>query len=351
MYRLEGRLRRLTLGAFPRLGLADARDQARKALHEVAKGVDPAAEKKTGRKAETFAELAAEFLERHAKQHNRRWKETERIIDRELLPGWRNRKARDIHRRDVLAVLDEITARPAPMMANGTLAVIRKMYNWAISRDVVEFNPCIAVERPGKPRQRDRVLSQPEIRALWHGLEGARMTREIKFAIKLQLLTAQRIGEVMSARWSDFDFGTGVWTIPAERSKNGLAHRVPLSSSTRQILAELRPITGVSPWLLPSSNGGGHMTSGAANRALARNLASMGLTKFTPHDLRRTAASGMASLGVTRLAIAKILNHVETGVTAIYDRHSYDNEKRDALALWGNEVLRLVTAAEALLAS
>jgi integrase len=365
MYRYGGRPRRLTIGSYPRLGLADARDKARAALQEVHKGHDPAGDKQAERRAETFGELATDFLNRYAKQRNRRWKETERIIDRELRPKWRNHKVAGIRRRDVLALIDEIAARPAPHMARGTLAVIRKMYNWAISRDIVEHNPCIAISPPVKARQRDRVLAPDEIVTFWRGLEGAEISVEVKLALKLQLITGQRIGEVITAAWKDIDFSAGIWTIPADRSKNGLAHRVPLTSHARQLLAELRSITGNGRWLFPSPKlpkprpvqdgatgadtdaipTSNPMSAGAANRALARNLKSMGMTKFTPHDLRRTAASGMARIGVPRLVISKVLNHVETGVTAIYDRHGYDIEKRDALERWASEVVRLLTEA------
>ena len=134
----------------------------------------------------------------------------------------------------------------------------------------------------------------------------------------------------------------GVWTVPAERSKNRLAHRIPLSAPARQILAELRQLTGHRTWLFPSPWKEQPITLNAANRAIARNLPAIGIDKFTPHDLRRTAASGMAQLGVSRLVIAKVLNHVETGVTAIYDRYGYDSEKKKALDLWGQKVLDIV---------
>ncbi len=151
MYRVGGPVRRLTLGRYPAIGLADAREKARAALQLVDKGVDPSVERKAARDADSFAELAEEFLEKHAKQHNKRWWETERIINRELLPLWGRKKAAAIRRRDVIALLDDIAARGAPIMANGTLAVIRKMYNWAVSRDLVESSPCVGVRGPGKP--------------------------------------------------------------------------------------------------------------------------------------------------------------------------------------------------------
>jgi integrase len=342
LYRHDARPRRLTIGSYPRLALADARDLARKALREIAEGKDPAAEKKVANRAETFEMLALEFLERHAKPNNRRWKETKRIINRELLPRWRNRKPGEIRRRDVLAVLDEVVARGAPTMANGVLAVIRKMYNWAISRDLIEFNPCTAIAKPCKVRARDRVLSPAEIASFWSGLDWAGISQEVRLALKLQLLTASRIGEALNAEWSDIDWDQSVWTVPAERSKNGLSHRIPLSLPARQVLAELRVLTGQRKWLFPSPSKEKPITTNAANRAIARNLSSIGTAKFTPHDLRRTAASGMAQFGISRLVVAKVLNHAETGVTAIYDRYGYDSEKKKALDLWGQKVLEIV---------
>jgi integrase len=153
-------------------------------------------------------------------------------------------------------------------------------------------------------------------------------------SFKLRLITAQRGVEVLMMRWEDIDGEW--WTIPAEVAKNGRSHRVPLSAPALALLEELREAAKESRWVFPSPKGGDRPI-GYVQKAADR-LAELAGVAFVPHDLRRTAASAMTSMGVPRLVVSKILNHVESGVTAIYDRHSYDAEKREALGKWGERV-------------
>ena len=170
------------------------------------------------------------------------------------------------------------------------------------------------------------------------------MTEAIKLALKLQLLTAQRKGEVIAAQWEDFDLAAKVWTIPAEKAKNGLSHRVPLSPQALDLLSHIKRLSGDSPYLFPSPRIG-YITPTAVDHAVRRNLLVFGIKHFTPHDLRRTAASHMTgALGIFRLVVSKILNHVEAGVTSVYDRHSYDLDKQKALEAWGARLEQLLEA-------
>ncbi len=344
MYRHQGRKRRMTLGTYPSLGVADARDQAKTVLHEVAHDKDPAGEKQAARKAESFAELAHEYIERHAKPNKRSWFKDQSILDRDLLPRFGHRKAAEISRRDILALMDEIVERGAPIAANRTLEIVRKIFNWGISRDIVEFNPCHGVKKPSQERQRDRVLADSEIAVFWTGLENAAMSPLTRLALKFQLATAQRKGEVAGAKWDEFDLDGAVWTIPAIRVKNRLTHRVPLSSLALGLLEQIRIIGGASAFLFPSPRAGQPMTAPAINHALHKNRAVFAMPTFVPHDLRRTAASHMASMGISRLTIGKVLNHAEQGVTATYDRHGYDQEKRHALDAWGRRLEEIIGA-------
>ena len=143
------------------------------------------------------------------------------------------------------------------------------------------------------------------------------------------------------AAWAELDLGSAWWTIPAERSKNGLAHRVPLSPQAVRILKPWRETTDDSQWVFPSSRQKGpHIAH--AQKAIERIVRASGV-QFRGHDLRRTAASLMVGAGVPRLVVSKILNHVETGVTAVYDRHGYDLEKRAALDVWGQRLDQIVS--------
>ncbi len=341
MYRHAGRLRRYTLGTYPALGLADAREKAKELLHEVAMGSDPATQKQVNRGAPTFGELAEQYIELYAKANKRSWKEDQRILDYDLLPKWKNVKAHEIKRRDIICLLDIIVQR-APIQANRTLALLRKMFNWAISRDLVETSPCTAIKTPAKENRKDRMLTEDEIRIFWDGLTTASMSELTRLCLKFQLVTAQRKGEIIIAEWSEFDFKNGWWTIPNEKAKNQLSHRVPLSALALQILEQIKAISGESRWLFPSSKGDKSILDTSIDHALHKNAAKFDIPPFTPHDLRRTAASHMTSMGVPRLTVSKILNHVESGITAVYDRHSYDQEKRQALDLWGQKLLQIV---------
>jgi integrase len=340
MYRLHGLKRRLTLGTYPALSLADARQRAKTLLGEVACGRDPAAEKQGQRDAITLGELVEMFLERHARHQNRAntWREYERLLRRDVLASWRHRPARDVRRRDVAALLDTIVERGAPATAEKVRATISVIYNWAIGRDLVEHNPCFALRCPVKSRSRDRVLNAAEIRTVWAKLEQLMPIRAA--SMKLRLLTAQRGGEILRMRWDQIEGSW--WTIPAEVAKNHKSHRVYLASQTLGILEQLRVLGKGSPWVFPSPvNAQQHL--GAGPKA-SRRLAAISGVSFQPHDLRRTAATMMTQMGIQRLVVSKVLNHtrVDANVTAVYDRHSYDPEKQDALCRWADRLEQIV---------
>jgi integrase len=351
VYRYEGRLRMMTLRneagktTYPSISLAEARKAHRDALDKLNGGVDPAAmadaEREEHRSAPTVADLAGEYLEKWAKPRKRSWREDARILTKDVLPVWGQRKAKDITRRDVIRLLDGVVDRGAGIMANRTLAVIRKMFNFAVTRDMVPVSPCIGARAPAPEKSRDRVLTPDEIRALWQGLEAAKMAEGTKLALKLQLVTAQRKGEVVSAAWEELDLAESWWTIPGHKSKNGLPHRVPLSPLAIELFQAAKAYSGDSPWIFPSPRGNKHITPEAVDHAIRRpGLEALGST-FVPHDLRRTAASNIASLGFGAF-VGKVLNHKERGVTAVYDRHSYDQEKRQALEAWGRKLTTII---------
>ena len=342
MYRHEGRLRRLTIGAYPTLSLADARQQATAALREAASGGDPAGKKRRMREADTFEALAEQYMEGHAKARKKSWRLDRNVLDRDLLPRFGKRKANSVTRAEVRQMLREIVDRGAPIGANRTLEIMRKLYNWGLSHEVgdLQANPCTMIEPPGQERQRERVLSDTEIRSVWEAC--GQESPDIGAIFKLRLLTAQRGGEVLHIRPSDIDRETSWWTIPGEFTKNGRSHRVPLSAPAMEILDDLGDPPSNCEWVFASPTRLGQPRKDLG-KAIARIRRVSGVD-FRPHDLRRTAASRLTGdLGVRRLTVAKILNHVETGVTAVYDRHSYDREKRDALEAWGQRLEEIVS--------
>ena len=329
LYRVDGRRRRLTLGRYPRLGLADARKKAQETLRDVALGEDPARAKQERRDVEagkdTFGALGDRYIEEHAKPRKRSWKEDRRKLQREVPRSWRRRPASEITRRDVRELVDA-KARTAPISANRLRALLHTVFAFGLARDLVEHNPVTGTPRPGVERQRDRVLTEDEIRVFWKATNPGELDDTMAPAMsafwRLRLVTAQRAVEVNTMRWSDIDLDNAVWTIPSERSKNALAHRVPLSELALGIITSLPQF---DPYVLAGARG---------NRQRYEAAKFIPVDGFKGHDLRRTAASYMASAGVPRLHIGKVLNHAERGVTAVYDRHGYDAEKRTALNTW-----------------
>jgi integrase len=350
-FRFAGRQQRLSLGNYVALSLKEARKKARKALNGIADGKNPLTAKIEERTAETFKALATEYVERHAKPKKRSWEEDQRVINHDLLPFFGATRAREITRRDVNAILER-KATTAPVQANRMRSLLNKIFRWAIRKGEfgIENNPVYLTEMPGgKESPRDRVLTDSEIKLVWSALDdlrkGDKAHRKYRMlsaaSLKLRLLTAQRGEEVMSMEWSEIDLDSGWWTIPGEKTKNGLTHRVFLSPQSLRILEEARSLCEIKPsqYIFPGPRGG-HIEN--VQKSIQGIRATTGI-RFRGHDLRRTAATQMTSMGIPRLTVKKILNHVEPGVTKIYDRYSYDKEKREALEAWSKHLTLLVS--------
>ena len=357
VYRFGGKLRMMTLRneagkiTYPAITLAEARKAHRHAQDKLDKGVDPAAkaitEREAERKAPTVAGLVDQYIERWAKPRKKSWKVDLRILEKDVLPDWGQRKAKDITRRDVKALLSKVLDRGAPIGANRLLALLRKMFNYAVDElEIITTSPCLKIKAPAPENRRDRVFTTDEISAFWIGLDRAKMAEGTKLILKMQLVTGQRKGEIVSAAWEEIDLTDKWWTIPPEKAKNKMAHRVPLAPLALELLQAAESLSGSSPWVFPSPRTGKHITPEAVDHALRRpGLEALGF-RFVPHDLRRTAASLMTGMGISRLVVSKILNHVERGITAVYDRHSYDLEKRQALEAWAHKLKNIVEETE-----
>ena len=214
MYRHNGKLRRLKIGVYPDMGLADARETADEQVKAIIDGKDPAAERQARKRAGTFGKMAEGYLD--AKKHKKSRGQDAQLLNRDLLPVWSERKANEIRRTDVRDLMKTIVDRGAPIMANRVLQLARGIYNWALHHDdphdpayFLEYNPCAGVS-PEPEHRRERVLTEEEIRNFWQGADE--LTERIRIALKLMLVTAQRKGEVVGARKEEFDLETGWWT-------------------------------------------------------------------------------------------------------------------------------------------
>lgn len=349
MYRYNGVKRRMKIGDAKTKGLADARDDAKEALRKAEKGLDPATEKRAlTARADTVTELADLYIERHAKKKKRSWKKDRQILDREVLPVIGRKRAVDVTRQDVRDILQPIIDRDAPVRANHTHEVVRKMYNWAIeTRDLAIANPAALMSKPGEVGSRRRYLKSEELKRFWAALTPDRLGQGGVAAFMLLMLTAQREMEVLRMRWADIDFDELVWTIPADHAKNELEHVIPITPHALGLLRQLRERGSPKDVYVFRSPvlEGEHVRRVFVEKRIKKIRRATGIEDVTPHDLRRTVTTYFGKVKVPQLIKKKILNHAKKkpgDVTEIYDRYEYLEEKRDALVKWEQLLLAMV---------
>lgn len=329
MRRVGNRQQRVTLGDYPALSLQQARDAARQAFCE-AEGSDAGPIEITPL---TVRQAVQNFIELHAKPKNKDWRGQQRRLESNLVTVFGDRDIRSITRADMIGLLDKIMARGAPGQANRVLATVRKLFNWCVERCYMDTNPVHKLSAPAKERPRDRVLNDEELAQVWQASD----TLGYPFGplIKLLILTAQRRGEVAGMRWSELDLNAKTWALPGSRTKNGRAHLVPLSEPAVDLLKSL-PRFLKSDYVFTTT--GQTPVSGFGKKKDTLDQ-SAHVQPWRLHDLRRTAASGMARLGVAPHVVEKILNHssgIISGVAAVYNRYGYEDEKRAALTAWAS---------------
>jgi integrase len=343
--RPDGRTAKLTHERF--VPLVEARRWAAEAMAELAAGRDPGvlqreaavAEQKAAaeRAGDTVAGWAARFIERHVEKNTGATNiaQARHVFDDIVLPAWPGRTVHDIKRRDVIELVESV-AEDRPVMANRMLAHLSRFFNWLCERDVIAASPCGGVKRPAKEKARDRTLNDDEIKRLWAACDA--IGDPAGSCIKVLLLTGQRRSEVAGMRRSEIN--GELWSLGPSRTKNKKAHDVPLSA---QALALVESMPNIGDYVFTAS---GTAPLNNFDRAKREIDALMKPTQpFVFHDLRRTAASGLQRLGVQLQVIEKVLNHTSgsfRGIVAVYQRHSFDTEKRIALQKWAAHVDALV---------
>jgi integrase len=341
----DGLKQRVKLGRYPDLDLDSARGRALKAMSGVADGNDPAKEKRARRAAVTLKELGELYIEKYAKPRKKTWREDERILKKEVFPEIGRMKADAVTRRDILDIIDGKAEAGYGAQSNNILAVIRKLFNWAVDGDFLKASPAHGIKPRSKAVRRDRVISDEEIAAIWRALPKAAISDETRDIIRLLFLTGQRSGEVCGMMRSEVDLKKLVWTIPAERTKNGLAHVVPLSGAVTEILTLAINATDPEDDDVPLFQKiGAPIQSNAIAQAVRLKL-QISKVRWTPHDIRRTGATGMAGIGTAPHIVEAILNHVsgfKAGVAGVYNRAAYEPEKRQALDKWARHLEGIV---------
>lgn len=348
-YRFQNKRNRLTIGSYPAMSLKDARLEHRKAATLRDQGKNPAEEKQQEQRrvAEepTVNDLIKEYMDRWSKPTKKSWRADQRIFDVDVAPVIGKRKVSDIKRRDLVLLLEKIVDRGSPNQSWQTLKVLRRMFNFAVERDILENSPCNHIKPVARIQSKTRWLSESEILWFWHALEDTKISFSVKNCLRMILLTGQRPGEVLQIHWSEIDGKW--WTIPPERSKNKRENRVYLSTLTRRLL-----IYDYNGLPFPSSRSDDPMHTNVLSKAVRRMLeahnsaqAAAGLPTiepFTPHDLRRTAATHMAHMGISEFVIGKVLNHTNESITGVYNRYAYDKEKRHALIMWARHLQKVL---------
>jgi integrase len=358
MTRIKGRQVRKTLPGRPYLeavedngrrgkrlagfGLAEARQLAGAVKDAAREGRDllaeMQAEQDAGRKQEeakrkavkTFGDLVKDYCLREIPHLSRGW-EVESTIDRELLPNWGDRELAEIGKVDVREITNAVLDAGKPAAANKLFEIIRRLFNWAIKQGNygVDHSPCDRMDPPAKKVERDRVLTDDEIRALWAA--GEALGYPFGPFFQLLLLLGQRLNEVAGMQWSEIDWKESVWTIPVERCKSKRPHLVPLSSSAVAILQSLPRFAGPHAF---TTTAGKRPISGF-HKAKERLDQLGGIeAHYRIHDLRRTVRTRLAKLGVVEVVAERVINHAPRGLSRIYDQWGYLPEKRAALEAW-----------------
>jgi integrase len=336
-YRHNGRPRKHTLGPYPAIDLATARALGTKALRAVAEDRDPAGERQEQR-ANSVADIVARFLANHGQRHYRprTFAETSRLLQQNLVARWGGQPLASITRKQLRDMLDQLVANNTPMLANRVHSITRKLFGWAVEHEIIPASPLAGLKAPAVEKSRDRILTDQELRTVW---QAAGQLGVYGSLVRLLILTGQRRGEIAGLTWSEIDLDKRLINLPRERVKNDRAHEVPLSPQAVTLIKALPRNSERYVLCLRSGlmNGFGKLK--------VRLDKACGVADWTLHDLRRTAASGMARLGVSLPVIEKVLNHVSgsfAGVAGIYQRHDFAGEKRRALESWGSHVATVV---------
>jgi integrase len=340
-YMLNGKAKRMTLGQYPAISLADAR-----ALHSAAytskqRGNDPMAKEKN---ATTISDMIPIYLDGYAKPNKKSWREDERILTVDVEPVIGSIDLITLRRRDVRDMLDLVQARGVNA-AWQTLKVVRKMLNYAMEEELIYSNPCQTINISGLNPPRDRNLTFVEIVSWWHWIDKTTTSQPIKNGLKVMLLTLQRSAEVfgMTADEIDGDW----WEIPKNRTKTKRnTHRVYLTPLAKSLLTD-------GKMCFPSEHSGNLINSNDVAKATRKffkerkdplKVGDDLVAAFTPRDLRRTGVTRMAELGVDEHIIGKVVNHAPSTVTGqVYNKYKYDSEKQAALEMWSEVVSEKVS--------
>lgn len=340
--RLNGKMRRLTIGRFGVLSLSDARERVRQVLLEVDSG---RFEERTGIEVEvrkTLGEIIPEYIDKHAKVHNRDWKNKASLLGK--FTDLHDKGIDRIKRSDVVKACDTIH-KTAPVSANRALAHLKHLMNWCVDRGMIDASPIVGMKPLTKETSRERVLTHDELRLLWAACDAEGYP--FGDCMKLLILSGQRRAEVAEMRWSELDMERRLWTLPSSRAKNGKQHTVPITDDMLTVLRRV-PRYLTSDFVFTTTGKTAISGFGRVKSRLDKAMAK-GTAPWVIHDLRRTLSTNLAMLGVPQPVTEALLNHktgVVSGVAAIYNVYSYGDEKRAALGAWSLHLAGVVRSVD-----
>lgn len=384
LYAFDGKRKEMNLGTYPAVTLEAARGKFEAVRLRVKQGFDPLEEKEQAatvrRDAHTVSDLIDDYIKKYAMLKKSSWKEDERILNKDVRPLWNSRKAKDITRRDVMQLLDNMQGRGDGITTN-TFKIIRRMFAYGVKKEIIPATPCYAFEKgeelPNTP-SREHTLSAEEIKALWLGLDKAAISEDIQRILKLVLLTGQRSGEVaamhrteISGKWWEFTPKETKITKEIPRKQ-----RVYLTNTALELIGEgegyvfksLAKIVPNEDGTMPEPR---HITERAISHAVRRNILNyepkkratskqtktasskrrfvvaedkkIAIKQFVPHDLRRTCATFISELGYSDATVDAVLAHLKKGEIRTYNKNKYDKEKQLALSAWETKLTSIIT--------
>jgi len=359
--------RRIEYGSYPQLTLAAARALHLKTKGLLKQGIDPhelreqerqeaerqrlELERKKAKQANTIEALCWRWFNNYITRARRRPDYVKRLIEVDIVPVLGKLVATEASRAQLVGAVEDIIARGSPGQAREVLASLKQMFSYGEQVGVIETSPIANIKTSmlvGKKKPRERFLTLDEIRAVWLELPNTGLTEHTILALKLLLVTGQRRGEVMAARWEHIDWEARTWTLP--QTKNGKPHTVPLSPLAERLFRELETLSEGSLWCFPGKDGE-HIIEKSITRAVARKqdcfqVNDKTIPHWTPHDLRRTAMTQMLSLGVPPHVAERATNHtISTGVSdvfGVYARYDYQAEIRQAMNQWAERIESLL---------
>jgi integrase len=325
----QGKLHRMTLGQYPTMSLAEAREAWRDARKEVQAGRDPRQKVVSGK---TFALVAEEWLKRE-QDKNRTAPEVRRIVQKYLLPHLGKMNVGEITKHDLLKITDALVDEGKPIMARRVHARLHRFLRWCVDRDLISANPIAGMRRPATEKSRDRVLTDNELAAIWRAAD--KLGFPYGTCTQLLILTGARRSEITKLKWSEID-GDRI-LLPPARTKTAVAHLILLAPVAQSIIDKL-PLIVDSEFAF-TTNGKSPVSGWSTAKPQLDRLS--GVRNWHVHDLRRTVATGLQKLGIPLQVTEAVLGHTSgsrAGVVGIYQRHDFMDEKRTALEAWASHV-------------